>query len=321
MENLKGRGDVAGVALGNIKTAWTPGNIGTGIGAGAAEGAANALAQFTPEALTARAVTAGLNFIAKGFTDLALSMLDGGASARAYTAALKLQKEEYAAAIAQFQHDDLAAALAQVAVAADQLRKQLQDSVTVESILHGGSGGIQQSKADIAAAEAKNIRMIQDQQRYALEDLQIRNLRATGQGDQADLLAFQEKQAREMQAALDANKDAVYINNLRTTENNELLAFQNGLLSTAMRNNPTGFYADVYYQQYATPRTSLGGGVNGGGADNSNGGLTPSGSRSLALYLMLDGKVVAKSFVSNLDAKASSTGGSGTSRAQALELM
>jgi len=166
--------------------------------------------------VTYKAVTTGLNFIAKGFTDLALSMLSGGKSAREYAAAMKLQRDEYAAAIAQFKHDDLAAALAQNVAAADQLRKQLQDSLgdavdMIRALANGTLKNPAQGQAAIDAAEAKNAAMIARQVVYAQEDLTVRNMRALGQTSQADLLAFQEEQARVMQAAIDANKDQTYL--------------------------------------------------------------------------------------------------------------
>jgi hypothetical protein len=182
--------------------------------------------------------------------------------------------------------------------------------------------------AQEAEQEVRTRRQFAEQAQYALEDLAVRNLRATGQGDAANLLAFREQQQREMQAAIDANKDALYINTLRTVQNSELLAFQNGLLSTAMRNNPTGFFASAYYSQFATPRGyPTDSGVNPLGP-NPTGGLTPPGGSGsppsnrapLTIVLTLDGKVVTRTVVSNFDQTAAATGGTGTSRATGMEL-
>lgn len=314
--------------------------IGGGVQNGVLGAAGDALAQFSPQALAYRAVSSGLNFIAKGFTDLALGMLDGGAKAKEYARALKQQRDEYAASIAQFKHDDLAAALAQNMATADQLLRQWQDSLggiegVIQLLKGGGVPGAIQSRDEIAKQEAKNAEIIKRQAVYAQEDLAVRNMRATGQGDAADLLAFQEKQAREMQAALDANKDATYLSYLATVQNNELLAFQNGLLSTALRNAPTGFWGIAAYAgQFANPSVGPPGwpgdsGPGTGGPDNPRGGVPPLGGGGgqkrpglgpLTVNVMLpDGRIIGKVFVKDLAQHAASTNGAGSSLSDALE--
>jgi hypothetical protein len=312
--------------LGDFKESWKRGNIMGGVEAGGALGLGDALSQFTPQALATRAVTSGINYIVQGFTDMALRMVEGGAAAREYARALRQQKDEYAAAIAQYGHDDLAAALASNMAASEQLRKQLQDLITWRDALKDPAGTAKRLKGDdITALEAKNAEIIRRQAVYAQEDLAVRNLRATGQGDAANLLAFREQQQREMQKAIDDNKDALYINTLTQTQANELLAYNNGLLSTALRNAPTGFYGSAaYIGAYASPRGPAGyptdGGISGGGADTGAPGRSPPGNRGpITIVLQVDGKVLTRTVVNGLDQNASATGGAGTSRAAALE--
>lgn len=322
--------------LAYVKEQFRGGNILSGAQAGAESGVADALSQFTPQALTYKAVTSGLNFIAQGFMDMASSMLDGGAAAREYARALRQQTDEYAAAIAQFKHDDLAATLAQNSASAEQLIKQMEDlygnvSAIIKAFQTGTLVNPQTRIDDIKAQEAKNAEIIKRNAGYALEDLAVRNERALGQGDAAGLLAFKEGQQREMQAAIDANRDATYLNTLQTTLNNELIAYQNGLLSTALRNAPPGFYgAAAYIGQYATPRSAdpFGTGMPAPNSPiNPTGGLTPPGGsggrpvpRDLTVNVMLpDGRVLTRAVVKDLDQTASASNGAGSSRSQALD--
>lgn len=315
------------------------GVIGTGMKAGATDAIGSALMQFSPANLTYRAVSSGLDYIVKGFTDLALGMLDGGAKAKEYARALKQQRDEYAAAIAQFKHDDLAAALAQNMATADQLLKQWQDSLggvggIIQIIQSGGAAGAIQSRDEIAKQEAKNAEIIRRQAQYGQEDLAVRNLRATGQGSQADMQAFQNQQAREMQAAIDANRDATYLSYLATVQNNELIAFQNGLLSTAIRNSPTGGYGiEGYLGRFATPAGPppgwpTDGGPGTGGPDNPRGGVPPlgggggqrpAGTSPLTVQLVVDGRVLTQVVVKDLDQHGAATNGAATSRSAALD--
>lgn len=188
-----------------------------------------------------------------------------------------------------------------------------------------------QAAAQEAQQEANARRVAAEQAQYANEDLAVRNLRATGQGSQADMLSFQNQQAREMQAAIDANRDATYLSYLATVQNNELIAYQNGLLATALRNAPTGFYGiEGYAGAFATPRGPAGyptdsGPVMGGGADNSNSGLSPRGGRVTLVFqkgaLVVDKDGMMNVVLDKIDQQASGSGGSGSSRASALELM
>jgi hypothetical protein len=296
----------------------------------------------------AQGLAGGLIQKVDGFVSGVFSSITGGvrhalfgqdseerAAKRAEVQAAKNVALSLDALAAQLAHNDLQAAL-------DQLRIGLIATLSSIDASEPGKRNESQRNADRQRAidleqksEAQARHQDQLNKQYAQEDLALRNLRATGQGDAADLLAFQEKQAREMQSALDSNKDATYINTLKIVEQNELLAFMNGLLSDAVRNAPTGFWANAYYQSYATPRggDGLGGGVTGGGPDNSGGGLTPPGGRSggspqgragsisVTIPVILEGRVLTSVFVKNIDQYAASTGGAGTSRADALNRM
>jgi hypothetical protein len=320
-----------------FKTHFDPKAIGRGIQAGAEGGVADALSQFTPEALAAKGVTTILNNVAEGLTIMAKSLVDGGAAAAEMARQVRIQKDEYAAAVAQYKHDDLAGALATNMATFEQLVKQYLGTITVGDVLSGRvtAQSFQQQKADLAAQEAKNAAAIQRQAQYAQEDLVVRNLRATGQGDQADLLAFREQQQREYQAALDANRDQVYLNTLQTTQNNELIAYQNGLLSTAMRNAPTGFYGiESYLGAYATPRGyPTDSGTNPVSPVNPTGGLTPPGggngspppNRFTLVFqpgaLVMDKNGVMNVVLEKIDQSASANDGAGSSRTDALNKM
>lgn len=198
-----------------------------------------------------------------------------------------------------------------------------------------------QRNADIAQAKAyaeqqkqQAAAQIAADNKYASEDLAVRNLKALGHTDEANLVAFKEAQQRELAQAILDGRDATYQNNLVTTQNNELIAYQNGLLATALRNAPTGFYgAAAYIGQYATPRSADPFGT-GMPAPNSplgpdpTGGLTPpGGSRgrpplptTQTIILTVDGKVLTRAVVNNLDQTAAATAGAGSSRSDALNV-
>lgn len=245
---IAGQGLAGGLAGGIV--GYGVGHMVGGAGGGAlAGGLAGAGAGF--------AVAGPIGALAGGLTGLIGGFLGGAAAAREAAAAMRQMKKDYDAAVLSFKHDDLGQALAQNAADAEALRQAARKLFfTIAQILKDQGQAYQDALADIAATEAKNNEIIKRQAVYAQEDLEVRNLRALGQGDAADRLAFQERQAREMQAALDSNKDALYINTLRTTQNNELLAFLNGTLQDAQRNSPSGFFASAYYSAYATPRGS-----------------------------------------------------------------
>lgn len=189
----------------------------------------------------------------------------------------------------------------------------------------------QEAQDQEAKQEAVARKQYAEQQQYANEDLQVRLLRATGQGSQADLLAFKEQQAKELQAAIDANKDATYINNLELVQNNELLAYLNGTLQDAVRNSPTGFYGSAAYAgMFATPGSAgypvdsgivaphIAGGLPTGG---SSGGAGRIGLTFHPGAIQVDGKGVVTVVLEKIDQHAAETSGAGSSRSQALDTM
>jgi hypothetical protein len=121
--------------------------------------------------------------------------------------------------------DQLGAAIAALQI---QLISTLQ---AINTALPGTKNEAERNRlrAEAAAQEQQQEARARHQdelnRRYAEEDLQVRNLRALGQGDAADRLAFQEQQQREMQKAIDDGRDATYLNTLATTQNSELLAY------------------------------------------------------------------------------------------------
>lgn len=301
------------------RESWRPGNIVGGIETGATEGLATALQSFTPAGITASLVTTGINYIISGFADLASSLFNSGAKAREFALQMKTMQDSLAQAIASFQHNDFAAALAGAASQQDALIKQAWDTYgTVVYIIKHGTDDLTKALAQIGVGLETSTLILQQHQQYAQEDLVVRMMRATGNSVGADLLAFKESQQREMDAAKISHAsgsvaDALYLNTLQTLQNNELLAYQNGLLASALRNTPTGFYAEKYAGDFATPRAGVG-------------PATPVPGGPIILNfatgaLQVDGQGVVTAVVSRIDRKAAGTGGAGSSRAAALELM
>lgn len=315
------------------------GLVGYGVGRMTGSAAGGAITGAASGAAAGFMVAGPLGALAGGLTGLVGGLLGGAAAAREAAAAMRQLQKDYVAAIAAFSHDDLATALAQNAAQAEQLRKMVE--ALYSSILQAFGvprPAAYQAELDrINREEQKNAEMIKRQTVYAQEDLVVRNLRATGQGSQADALGFQNQQAREMQAAIDANRDATYLSYLATVQNNELVAFQNGLLATAMRNAPTGFYGvERYLGQFATPTGPAGWPTDSGPPPPPDEGRPPdrllpprTGPQDptppiiqgpFTIQLMVDGRVLTSVVIDNLDQVASATGGAGSSRAEALEL-
>lgn len=326
--------------VGNTPAHWNfdKGAIGGGLKAGVTDAAGDALAQFSPQAIAYSLASKAINFAVQGLTDLGASLLGVGASATEARRAQRQLTDEYNAAVAAFRHDDLSAALAQNLATYEQLVKQTNDTLgNVSTLIHGGADAFNAYKkaiGDLSEQAKRNAALATqqaaEQKQYAQEDLNVRNLRATGHGDQADRLALQEKQAREMQAAREkALADGVidlserlYLQTLATTQNNELLAFLNGTLADATRNSPTGFYAEAYMGQYITargapPSDSIGYDSAGWQGANKNKGA-PSGSTTIDLrgaqFTLAGGtsKEVYRGFISILKQKAASSGGDGS---------
>jgi hypothetical protein len=134
-------------------------------------------------------------------------------------------------------------------------------------------------------------------------------------------LAFKEQQARELAKATTDLMDQTYIHNLTLTQNNELLAYLNGTLSSALRNAPSGFYGSAFYAgPYTTPRgpTDVGPAVPYTGS-----GTTYGGGKGVpqTIILQVDGKILTTVVVGKLDQFAAATGGDGSSRSDALNRM
>lgn len=355
-------GAIAGYGLGQAA-----GNAGGGAAAGALGGAA-----------TGFAIAGPTGALIGGLTGLVGGLLGGAQAAREAAEAFRQMKKDYELAVAEFKHDDLATALSQNAAAAEQLRQQaekLYGPMEKLAKLFGISSSQYTSQVDqINAQEKRNAEQLQkkadEDARYAQEDLEVRNLRATGRGDEADRIAFKEQQDREMQAAVDkADADGtrtvaeqLYLNTLATTQNNELIAFLNGTLQDATRNSPTGFFANQYYQPFVTPvgaapadpfNTGLPP-LNapnepsepaGTGAASGSGLTPPGGSRnapnntgtshgapagavslnfasgSIQINGDRSGDEMLNDFLDAVDSAAAGSGGAGSSRAAALELL
>jgi hypothetical protein len=322
-------GMLSGLGMQMAGQAAMGGLAGAAVGYGVGQMTGNA----TGGAITGAASGAAVGFLlggpigalAGGLTGLVGGLLGGASAARAAAAAMRQLQTDYTAAIAAFKHDDLAAALAQNQVQAEALMKAIEDmaQAPLDVIMSGQFKALDKYKKmieDVLTQEGGNAETIRRQAVYAQEDLAVRNLRATGQGDAANLLAFQEKQQREMQAARDGLKDQLYLDTLATVQNSEMLAYLNGTLQDATRNSPTGFYGSAFYAgAYATPRgypTDGGGGGVSGGTDNAHPPLNRGGNTTI--QLVVDGKVLTAVVVGGIDRFASSTGGSGSSRSDAL---
>lgn len=258
------------------------------------------------------------------FGSLIGGLFDTGKAAREAAKAqqnINLQLDQIAANLS---HNKLASSLLGI-------EAQLQSTIAAFNAALPGSRNEAQRNADIARAKALAGQQEQQaredyarNQKYAGEDLTVRNLRALGRGDEAGLLAFREQQQRELTQAILDGRDATYQSNLLTTQNNELLAYQNGLLSDALRNSPTGWFGpNSYLGQYATPRGPSNyptdSGPNPVSPVNPTGGLTPPGGRTV--NLVVDGRVLASIVVGQIDRAAAATGGSGSSRSDALNRM
>ncbi len=91
-------------------------------------------------------------------------------------------------------------------------------------------------------------------QREKREDLEVRALRAGGKNKEADKLALELAQRRELLEAEKAGMDAAYIARLKEIQAIERTAAALNQLNTAVRNAPSGFKIESYINQSATPR-------------------------------------------------------------------
>jgi hypothetical protein len=311
---------------------------------GLKEAAAGLLEQFSPSALAQNLVGGIVNQVQGFVSGLVTSAIGGirhalfGQSGQERDA--QRQAEASARAMA-LQIDAVTKALSgdQLGAAINALQIQLISALqAINSALPGTKNEAERNRlrAEAAAQEQQQEARARHQDelnhRYATEDLQVRNLRALGQGDAADRLAFQEQQQREMQKAIDEGRDATYLNTLATVQNNEWLAFLNGTLQDALRNSPQGFRIDPYLYNYQTPRGAP-------PADPFGTGMLPpnfpkpdkpgSGSADVLNVnienITVDGSKsadeVVNTLVDRLDQAAAASGGRGSSRTTALELL
>jgi hypothetical protein len=161
----------------------------------------------------------------------------GSAAKHAAQAAADAQKgiaNQLDTIAAQLAHNTLAATLLQLQGSLDQ------ELLAINSALPGKKNEAQRNADRDRATqlEAQQEQRAKEDyaraQQYATEDLAVENLRATGQGDAANLLAFKEQQQREYTQAILDGRDATYLNTLATTQNNKLMAFLNGTLKDAI---------------------------------------------------------------------------------------
>jgi hypothetical protein len=89
------------------------------------------------------------------------------------------------------------------------------------------------SLEEATAAAAATADALARQLRYAYEDLEVRNLIATGQNEAADAARFRFGQEREMQAALDAKMGDGYIKALEYTQGLERVAYATAVAAAA----------------------------------------------------------------------------------------
>lgn len=191
------------------------------------------------------------------------AMRDAAKAADEMRTAVKLST---AALRAQVNHDDLGAALAQVAADREKRRKEIEDAYS------GGGASSDTVRMRIAALnemnalEDKYVAQLKEEaaakSRYFTEDLDVRALRAQGNTKGADDLAFKHQQDRELDDyrrthdiannTADAAQYA-YLQQVQALEANRRAVDANTqALTTATRNAPSGFKLEGYIQQHAT---------------------------------------------------------------------
>jgi PAS domain-containing protein len=331
------------------------GIVGYAVGGMTGSAAGGAITGAASGALTGAAVAGPIGALAGGLTGLVGGLLGGARAAREAAEAMKQLKKDYDTAVESFKHNDLGAALAQNAADAEHLRKMAEDIWgPLDKILKAVGLSSQQladALADVNAQEQANADRLKRQdalnKKDAQDSLQVRLLRAQGQGDAADRLAFDNAQAHEWQQAIIDNRDATYMNTLATVQAAERIAELNGTLQDAERNSPNGFRVDPYLYDFQTPRTSdpFNTGMpplnqpNGTGPASGSGLTPPGGSNSpptshpasvlnltfAAGSIVVDGSEsadeVVDRLVDRLDSAAAALNGRGSSRVPALDAL
>lgn len=266
---------------------WKPGNIVGGIKQGATDALGNVLTQFSPANIASDLVTGGLTsaigFVEKGIGDLVGSIFGGGKAAEEAARQWREAVASLKQSLAEFSGDDLTAALLANENQAQHLRDQVEETMgwinRILTMLGSSSKEYADSIATINEAEARRAQQIKDQaaqeQQYAMEDLQVRMLRAQGRTQEADDLAFRQKQQREynaaqakaMQDGVIDTSEAAYLASLLQVQAAEKTAEAMGILKDALHNAPTGFRPEDYGlgQNYYGGGTQTPSGNTGGG--------------------------------------------------------
>jgi hypothetical protein len=103
----------------------------------------------------------------------------------------------------------------------------------------------QQSLKQLQDAEQKRIDQLAQQAQRAGEDIAVRGIRAQGFGSQADAMAFQLQQTRELQDAIAAGMDPTTLALLQNTLALEATAFAAQQLAAQMQQNRSDIGRDV----------------------------------------------------------------------------
>ena len=300
------------------------GAVGYGVGGMVGNAPGGAMAGAASGAGVGFMLGGPIGALAGGVAGLVGGLLGGAQAAREAAAAMRQLQKDYTAALAVFKHDDLGAALAQNAAQAEQLMqtaKKLYGDVFY--IVMHGIGDLQKAYADIAAQEAKNAEIIKRKALQVPEDLQVRLLAAQGQDAAAAALQLQHDQARERQAMIDSfgpeidATEQATLSLLDQVQAQEKLKAATDAATGSALNMVAGYKLQATIFAAMNPHGSGGsdplgggGGISGGGTDNSHSGLklpggrSPTGSGDLTVPLVLDGKVVAQVVLKNFRSTA-----------------
>lgn len=146
------------------------------------------------------------------------------------------------------------AALAQLHFAFEDLRAQ------ANAALPGRGNEDERNRIldELNGLEAKRTAQLRAQaaaeSQFAMEDLTVRMLRATGQDEAATMAALRLQHERERQDAVTNNTSETYRNTLALVQAAEETAALNGTLQDALRNTPAGFRVEGYTWMYREPR-------------------------------------------------------------------
>lgn len=129
--------------------------------------------------------------------------------------------------------------------AADALQRQIDETQEIADAIAKGFDAstiaaikATQAQEDLAAAQTKAAAAAQAQADEQ-DSLAVRLLRATGQGDAADLLALQQSQAKELSDAIAQGFDQATIDQLKSTQAAELAQLQQSQATAAQQASAT----------------------------------------------------------------------------------